>query len=256
MHITTWNVNSIRAREALVLDWLTTHQPDVLCLQEIKVEEAQFPRAGFEAAGYHLHLNAQRTYNGVALISKQPLENVTIGLGVEALDAHKRLIAGTLNGVRIINIYAPNGQSPEAPAFAFKEQWFKALRAYLNTHHTPDEPLLICGDFNIAPADLDVWDPTALTDSVCFHPHEHAWLSDVKDWGLVDVYRQHDPQTPGFTWWDYRAASFQRNHGMRIDYFLMTAPLAAKCVGIVPDKAPRKLEKPSDHIPVTATLQL
>lgn len=257
MQITSWNVNSIRARLEHVLAWLDANpEVDVLCLQELKVEDSQFPLEPFLERGLHVYLYGQRTYNGVAFISRTPLEDVQVGLGDEEFDHHKRLIAATLNGVRLINVYVPNGQSPEAPAFDFKRRWYAALLNYLKTHHTPDQKVLLCGDFNVAPAPLDVWDHDELYGTTCYHPDEHEWLKTITDWGFADSMRVLYPEEKIFTWWDYRNFSFPRNRGMRIDHVLLTKPLMDVCTAVVADRAERKKEKPSDHVPVTATLAL
>lgn len=254
--LASWNVNSVRARLDGVLAWLDHARPDVLCLQETKVENAQFPLQPFADLGYHIEIYGQKTFNGVAILSKLPLGDVRFGFGDgpdDPLDQPKRLISATVAGVRVLNLYAPNGQTPDAEAFVFKQHWYARLRRYLETHHRPDEAVLLCGDFNIAPADLDVHDPDKLRGTCGFHPDEHTWLNQLMAWGLVDPFRQQHPGEKAFSWWDYRENSFRRDKGMRIDYILTTPTLAGRCTATAIDRAPRGFEKPSDHTPVLAT---
>jgi len=254
MKIYSWNVNSIRARLEHTLLWLEKNQPDVLCLQEIKVQEDQFPLAEFTDKGWHVALAGQRTYNGVALISKQPLEDVRIGLGDAELDTQQRLIAGTCGDVRVLNLYAPNGKEVDSEPFAFKEKWYAKLAEYLQTHFKPTDKVLLCGDFNIAPADIDTWDPAEWVGKILFSEQEHAWLQTLLDWGLTDSFRHLHPTEQQFSWWDYRQASLRRNRGMRIDHVLLTQPLLAQCQEALIDKAPRTWDRPSDHTPVGVVL--
>lgn len=252
LQIATWNVNSVRAREGHVLDWLEAHKPDLLALQETKVADDQFPRNAFEAAGYTPYIWGQKAYNGVAFLAREPLENLRCGLEDDAFDMHKRLLAATVGDICVLNLYAPNGQDPKAEAFDFKRRWYQSLIDYLNRHHTPDEPLLLVGDFNIAPGDLDVWDPVKLKGAIGFHPDEHLWLKNLMDWGFVDLFRARHADTKAFSWWDYRFG-YPRNQGMRIDLMLATPALAARCTDITIDATTRGWDKPSDHVPVAAT---
>ncbi len=255
MKITSWNVNSIRARLEHVLDWLEENDPDVLCLQEIKVQDEHFPEELFVDAGWEVYLNGQRTYNGVALISKEPLAGVVTNTNIEILDEQSRIIAADVGDVRVYNVYAPNGKAPDTPSFAFKEAWYAAFTDFIAANHKPTDKLVICGDFNIAPADIDVWDADKMLGHCCFHPSEHKWLKHLMDFGLIDSFRNLYPNEQAFTWWDYRQASFQRNSGMRIDHHLVSQSLLPLVKDVVLDKAERAKERPSDHIPVTLVLK-
>ena len=255
MKITSWNVNSIRARLGHVLDWAEENQPDLLCLQETKVQNEDFPLEMFGDAGWEICLNGQRTYNGVALISKHPITNVVRDTGDDTLDQQKRFIGCTINGVRVYNLYVPNGKEPTSPSFKFKEDWYSSLKNYLKANHTPHEKVLVCGDFNVAPADIDVFDPSEVAGQVCFHPDEHEWLNKLMDWGLTDSFRHLYPAEKAFTWWDYRAAAFPRDRGMRIDHHLVSKGLLPDVKSVIFDKEERAKERPSDHIPVTLELK-
>lgn len=253
--ITSWNVNSIRARLDHVLNWLDANQPTLLCLQETKVQNEDFPLELFVDNGWNVHLNGQRTYNGVAFITKENLQDITLDTGVPVLDEQKRLIGCKLGGIQVYNVYVPNGKTPESDSFIFKEQWYKALKDYITAHHKVGEKVLICGDFNVAPADIDVFDPDEMRGVCCFHPSEQEWFENLKSWGFTDAFRALHPDTQAFTWWDYRAMAFRRNRGMRIDHHLVSAPLLADVAGVTLDRDERKKDKPSDHIPVTLTLK-
>jgi len=254
MKIVTWNVNSVRARLPRVVEWITRQQPDVLCMQETKTVDADFPRAEFEALGYHLELFGQKTYNGVAIASRVTATAVVRGLPDDPLDADRRLIAGTFGGVRVIGVYVPNGTEVGSERFAFKLAWFRRLRTMLEATATPRDPVLICGDFNVAPEDRDVYDPEAWRGRLLFHPDEQAALRHVMAWGLVDAFRLHEPGGGHYSWWDYRSGAFHRGWGLRIDLVLMTESLAARCRAVTIDREARKGEKPSDHAPVVADL--
>jgi len=254
MDIVSWNVNSVGARLPLVLDWLATEQPDVLCLQETKSPDPSFPRAAFEALGYHVAFSGQKSYNGVAILSKHPLQAVTMGLPYDETTGQRRLIAATIQGIHIINVYIPNGSEVGSEKFQYKLGWLAAFREFLEAYD-PQTPVLVCGDFNICPGPLDVFDVAAMTNQVGYHPEERAALERIQAWGLVDTFRALHPDRQEFSWWDYRQASFRRNRGLRIDHIWTTAPLAARCERAWIDPAPRKLEKPSDHTPVLARFQ-
>lgn len=253
--ITSWNVNSIRARLDHVLDWLEENEPTLLCLQETKVQNHEFPMELFVDAGWNVHINGQRTYNGVALISREEITDVMLETGIPVLDEQKRIIGCTLNGVRVYNVYVPNGKTPESESFVFKEQWYKALKDFMIAHHKPDEKVVICGDYNVAPDDIDVHDPEEMRGVCCFHPSEQEWFENLKDWGFTDAFRALKPDEQAFTWWDYRGASFRRDRGMRIDHHLVSKPLMDDVTDVVLDRDERKKEKPSDHIPVTLVLK-
>lgn len=255
MRIITWNVNSIRPRLERALALLERHDPDVLCLQEIKVLDEDFPREAFESKGWHVETYGQRTYNGVALISKQPAADVVRGLPGEGPDDQRRLIAGTFDGVRVINIYVPNGQSPDSDKFVYKLDWLERLLAMIEADHTPDDPVVLVGDFNIAPDARDVHDPAAWEGKVHFHPKEHAILARFLQWGFLDVFRWHHRDAGLFSWWDYRAGGFPRDHGLRIDLILGTETMAERSDDCFIDREERTGEKPSDHAPVVVDLE-
>lgn len=253
MEITSWNVNSVRTRLNHVLQWWDEHQPDVLCLQETKVVDELFPLEEFTKRGLHCYVYGQKSYNGVALISKTELTNVQCGFSDEALNEQKRFIAGTLGDTRIINVYCPQGSDLDSPKFVWKEEFYQALRKELDIQAKPTEKLLICGDFNIAPDARDVHDADKVQGRVMFTPQEHTWLNTLKDWGLQDTYRLHEQHGGHFSWWDYRQNAVEDNRGWRIDQLYATAPLAVRCVAGRIDKEPRVWEQPSDHVPITAT---
>jgi exodeoxyribonuclease-3 len=254
MKIATWNVNSVRMRLPRVVEWLGRQQPDVLCLQETKTVDADFPRGEFEALGYHVEVFGQKTYNGVALLSRTRALAVVRGLPDDPPDADRRLIGGVFEGVRVIGVYVPNGTEVGSERFAFKLAWFRRLREMLEASCSTGDPVLICGDFNVAPEDRDVHDPDAWRGRLLFHPDEQEALRHLMAWGLVDAFRLHETRGGHYTWWDYRAGAFHRGWGLRIDLVLMTEALAARCRSVTIDRDARKGEKPSDHAPVIADL--
>jgi len=257
MRIASWNVNSIRARLPHLVDWLGAAHPDVVCIQETKVEDALFPEEALADAGYRAVFFGQKSYNGMAILARMQLaiDDVVKNLEGDDDESQKRLLACTVDGVRIINVYVPNGQTVGAPAFAFKLAWLARLRDHLAATHTPSEPLLLCGDFNIAPEAIDVHDPKRWEGKVLFHPDERAALARLIDWGLVDSFRRHHPETSdAFTWWDYRTGAYKRNRGLRIDHILLTESLAARSKDVRIDLTPRELERPSDHAPILVEL--
>ena len=254
MRIATWNVNSVRMRLPRVVEWLGRQQPDVLCLQETKTVDADFPRGEFEALGYHVEVFGQKTYNGVALLSRTRALAVVRGLPDDPPDADRRLIGGVFEGVRVIGVYVPNGTEVGSERFAFKLAWFRRLREMLEASCSTGDPVLICGDFNVAPEDRDVHDPDAWRGRLLFHPDEQEALRHLMAWGLVDAFRLHETRGGHYTWWDYRAGAFHRGWGLRIDLVLMTEALSARCRSVTIDRDARKGEKPSDHAPVIADL--
>ena len=259
MKIASWNVNSIRTRLEQLSAWLARAAPDVVCLQETKVEDERFPVDAIGEAGYRAIFSGQKGYNGVAILTRFGLVAEAPKLGLDGDDeaAGRRAIACTVDGVRIIGVYVPNGQAVGSPAFATKLDWFRRLRAELTTHHTPDEPLLLCGDFNVAPEAIDVYDPAAWDGHVLFHPDERAALRELQTFGLVDIVREKHADAAGlYSWWDYRQGRFRRNQGLRIDLALVTPKLAACCTAAEIDRRPRELEKPSDHAPVVVEFDL
>lgn len=252
MKIATWNMNSVRARRQRMLDWLRSAQPDVLCLQELKCPDAGFPFDEVREAGYHAAVHGQKTYNGVAILARSEPSDVVHGLcdGVE--DAHARVIAATVDGVRVLSVYAPNGQSPDAPAFQYKLQFYARLRRYLDARHRPDEPLLLLGDWNVAPDPIDVYDPVAWEGQTLFTLEERAAFRHLCAFGLEDTFRRLYPGVQKFSWWDYRMLAFPKNKGVRIDHILATAPLMARCREVDVDRETRKGAQPSDHAAVWA----
>ena len=255
MQVVTWNVNSVRSRKDRVAAWLESHGPDVVCLQETKTVDETFPVDAFSALGYKLALFGQKTYNGVAILARSDLTNVRRGLPGDGPDDQKRILVADVAGVTVVNIYVPNGSEVGSEKFAYKMDWLQRLRAYLDDDFDPAAPMVLCGDFNIAPQERDCHDPEEWRGKVLFHPDEHAALARLRDWGLVDAFRLHHQEEGHFSWWDYRAAAFRRNRGMLIDHLLVTGSLAARCTGVVIDRDERAGEKPSDHAPVTATFR-
>lgn len=252
MKIATWNVNSIRSRQERAVAWLEAHRPDVLCLQEIKVVDEIFPADTFEALGYHCAVFGQKTYNGVALLSREPAADVVRGFPGDGPDAQSRLIAGTFSGVRVVNVYVPNGQSVESEKFPYKLGWLERLHETVVEAHAPEDPLLILGDFNIAPDERDLYDPEAFRGQVHFHPREHEALGRLTAWGLHDLFREHHEEAGLYSWWDYRQLGFPKNRGLRIDLVLGTQPMLERCTACDIDRQERKGKKPSDHAPVVA----
>ncbi len=252
MKIATWNVNSIRARLNRLLPWLASAQPDVLCLQELKCTEEEFPALELQAAGYHSVCAGQKTYNGVAILSKTALSEVARGMGDDSSDGQARIISASVQGIRVISLYAPNGQSVDSPAFQFKLEWFERLRRHLDGRYQPEQPLVVCGDFNVAPEARDVHDPVLWEGQTLFTLREREALKRICDFGLVDTFRKHHPEEGRFSWWDYRMLAFPKNRGLRIDHLYATAPLAGRCSGANIDREARKGAQPSDHAPVWA----
>lgn len=255
MKIASWNVNSLKVRLAQVLEWLEANSPDVLVMQEIKQVTEAFPAADFASAGYLSLANGQKTYNGVAVVSKaEPADPVT---GIPGLDdPQRRVLATTVNGVRIVNLYVPNGQSVGSDKYEYKLSWLKALRDYLEAELSGHKKLVVLGDFNIAPADEDVYDPEKWGDEVLCSPLERKALRRLLDLGLTDVFRKFDQPEKSFSWWDYRAAGFRRNAGLRIDLILTSQAMTRHCTASYIDREPRTWERPSDHTPVVAEFDL
>ncbi len=251
MKIASWNVNSIRVRLPHVLDWLDAHQPDVLGLQEIKMQTDAFPVTEIAAAGYRSAVDGQKTYNGVALLSRREPTEVTRGIpGYD--DEQKRFIAATYGETRVINLYVPNGQAVGSEKYAYKLEWLEALHEHVQKALQSYPRLVMFGDFNIAPEDRDVHAPEEWRDRILCSEPERAQLRALQDLGLVDVYRIFDQPEKSFSWWDYRAAGFRRNRGLRIDLILASPEMAAQCTRSEIDIEPRALEKPSDHAPAWA----
>ena len=253
MKIATWNVNSLKVRLPHLLDWLAEAQPDVVCMQELKLEDQNFPRAEIEAAGYHAAFAGQKTYNGVALLAKAPIGEVTVGNPLFA-DEQKRLISGTVDGIRVVCAYMPNGQEVGCDKYDYKLRWLAALADWLSSELQAYPRLALCGDYNIAPDERDVHDPQRWQDCILVSEPERAAFRRFIDLGLADSFRLFAQPEKTFSWWDYRMLGFQKNQGLRIDHILLSAPLAAQCSAAGIDRAPRKRERPSDHAPVWASL--
>jgi exodeoxyribonuclease-3 len=255
MKIASWNVNSLKVRLPQVLEWLASQQPDVLCLQETKQEDKNFPLAELNAAGYQCRFSGQKTYNGVAILSKHALQEPIVGIP-DFADEQKRVLAATVNGVRIVDVYIPNGQSVDSDKYQYKLAWLQALTAWLASELKTYPKLALLGDYNIAPEDRDVHDPAAWTGQVLCSEPERAAFQALQALGLQDSFRLFEQPEKAFSWWDYRMNAFRRNMGLRIDHILLSAPLAATCKAAQIDKEARKAERPSDHAPVLAELEL
>lgn len=258
MHLATWNVNSLGARLPLVLEWIEANRPDVLCLQETKLADGAFPGAAFAEVGYESAHHGDGRWNGVAVVSRVGLERPVCGIG-EDLDVHGcRMLAATCAGIRVHSVYVPNGRSLDSEHYRFKLDWLARLRSYLAEHCDPAEDVAVCGDFNIAPHDTDVWDPAHFVGATHVSAPERAALRDILDWGLEDVFDRFHPEGGIFSWWDYRAGSFHKGQGMRIDLLLLSRSLAGRCTGVEVDRDARKKSpagnKPSDHTVVTVEL--
>ena len=251
MRIATWNVNSLKVRLDHVLQWLASADADVLCLQELKMTADKFPFEELRAAGYEAAVNAQKTYNGVAILSRLPMQDVLVDMP-EYEDEQKRVIAATIGGVRVVCAYFPNGQSLESDKYRYKIDWLDAMNGYVAKLLGQHEGVALLGDYNIAPEDRDVHDPAAWEGQVLVSPRERAAWHTLTNSGMVDCYRLFEQPEKSFSWWDYRMLGFRRNAGLRIDHILASKALAADCRACVIDRAPRKLDKPSDHAPVVA----
>jgi exodeoxyribonuclease-3 len=255
--VATFNVNGVRARLGILLDWLREQAPDLLCLQETKAQDQDFPASEFEALGYRAAYWGQKAYNGVAVLGRSGFDEVRKGFGDGQSDEEARLITVRASGVWVVNTYVPQGRDPADPAFQAKLAFFARLESWLAAGFSPEQPLLLLGDLNVAPAALDVFDPKRLEGQVGFHPAERQALAKTAAWGLSDLFRLRHPEEKQFTFWDYRLPkSFARNLGWRIDHILASAPLARACVEAWVDVAPRGREKPSDHTPVLAEFDL
>jgi exodeoxyribonuclease-3 len=255
MQVATWNVNSLRVRQDHVLDWLKAHGPDVLCLQEIKMVDEVFPADQYSNIGYHAVVNGQKTYNGVAMLSKQAMIDINLDIpGLE--DPQRRFLAGTIDDIRVINVYVPNGQDLASEKFVYKLKWFRSLHNYIKEQLQNYERLVLMGDFNITPTNDDVHDPEEWAGGIHCSDEERAVLQDLLDLGLNDSFRKFSQEPASFSWWDYRAAAFRRNRGLRIDLVLSSDRLNESCTACYIDKEPRKLDRPSDHTPVVAEFEL
>lgn len=253
MQLATWNINSLAVRLPQVLDWLAAHPVDVLALQELKLTDDKFPAQAFADAGYQAQWFGQKTYNGVALISKAPLTDVVKNIpGFE--DEQSRVIAGTVDGIRVIGAYFPNGQAPGSDKFAYKMRWLDALREWVRAELAAHPQLVLMGDYNITFDDLDVWDPVGLRETIHCTSEEREKLQGLIALGLTDSVRLFAQPEKNYSWWDYRDLAFRRNRGLRIDHILVSEAVKARASACAVDKAPRKNERPSDHAPVVLTL--
>lgn len=254
MQIATWNVNSLRVRLPQLLDWLGRVQPDIVGLQETKVVDEDFPQAELAAAGYRAVFTGQRTYNGVALLSREPASASRIALPGRPPDEQKRFVAANFGALHVVNAYVPNGSAVGSDKYAYKLDWLADFRRYLEAALTQTPRLLVMGDFNIAPADIDVHDPAAWQGQVLVSEAERAALAEIAALGLRDTFRHLNPDTQAFTWWDYRAAGFRRNQGLRIDHILASAPVLEACRACRVEIDVRRAERPSDHAPLLLEL--
>lgn len=251
MKVASWNVNSVRTRLEHIIEFLKTSEVDVLCLQELKCQDCDFPAFDFQALGYECYIYGQKAYNGVAILTKLPAENVEYGFSDNSFDEQKRLIKATIGGFDVYNIYAPNGSDPESDKFAYKEGWFLRLRRLLkNEAGLEKNKIVVCGDYNIAPTDDDVVDPKKSLGRIGFHPEEHKWFAKLVDLGMTDTLKVFDKTPKLFTWWNYRFDGFKKDRGMRIDHFMTNDNALANIANCYVDKTPRGWEKPSDHTPI------
>ncbi len=256
MKIATWNVNSINVRMPQLLDWLKAAEPDVVCLQETKTVDDKFPEGELKAAGYDSVFTGQKSYNGVAIISKFPITDPQKNFLDDDDESPKRLIAATVNGIRIVNTYVPNGSELGSDKFKFKLDWLQRLRRMFDATCDGQSDVLLCGDFNVALTDLDVWNPEAMAGKLHFSKPERAAVTHVKQWGFTDLFREKNGDVREYSWWDYRAGAWQRNHGLRIDHIWTSASLTAKCKKCWIDRSTRALTLPSDHAPVIAEFNI
>ncbi len=250
MRIATWNVNSLPARMLRVEEWIEYAQPDILCMQETKVADASFPVMSFSVLGYEVVTNGDGRWNGVAIASRVGAEDVQRGLGTDADTQGARMVAATCGGTRVHSVYVPNGRSVDSEHYVAKLAWLGDLREFLDRSTSPSDPVVVAGDFNVAPDDRDVWDPAAVHGSTHVTEPERAALADIEAWGLVDGFRLHYAEPGLFSWWDYRAGNFHKHMGMRIDLLLLSKPLADRCRYALIDRNARKGKQPSDHAPV------
>jgi len=252
MKIASFNVNSVRARLPIVLPWLQKNQPDVLALQETKVQDESFPREAFEEIGYRCAFRGQKSYNGVALIGRHEFDRVEFGLLDEPRD-EARLVTACVGGMTLVNTYVPQGYLADTDKFQYKLDWFARLLDWFRTRFAPSDAVLWMGDLNVAPLPIDVYDPESLEGHVCYHPAVREAMARIVEWGFTDLFRKHCADEGQYTFWDYRRGSdFAKNRGWRIDHILGTAPVADKCTSCTIDREPRTAERPSDHTPIIA----
>ena len=253
MKIATWNVNSIKVRLPQVLQWLKDNPVEVLCLQETKMTDEKFPLAEIEAAGYQAAFAGQKTYNGVAILSKRPMTDI-VKNNPRFADDQQRIIGATIEGIRVICAYVPNGQEVGSDKYAYKLQWLDALRNWIADEEKAHEALALAGDFNIAPEDRDVYDPVAWQGNVLVSEPEREAFRHLQEMGFKDAFRLFEQPDKSYSWWDYRQLGFQKNRGLRIDHIMLSDKLAHRCTACTIDRTPRKWQQPSDHAPVVAEI--
>ena len=252
--IATWNVNSIRARMELLLEWLLESSVDVVCLQETKVKDDEFPIEEFKEMGYHIAVKGQKAYNGVCILSRYPFKEIKKDFD-EIEHGQKRILQVSIEDITIINAYFPQGKIPESEYFYYKIDFIEGLRLYLDKNFNPmEDKVILLGDFNVAPDEIDVYDADALRNTIGFHEREREALSYLREWGFVDLFREKNESLIEYTWWDYRNASFRRNMGMRVDHIWASEKLAKRCITCTIAREMRGMPKPSDHVPVIATI--
>ncbi len=255
LKIATWNVNSIRTRLPLILSWLSEQQPDIVCLQETKVEDHQFPEQELREAGYNAVFSGQKSYNGVAILSRCPMEDVQYGFKDGYDSENKRLLLARIEGINIVNVYVPQGQAEDSPKFVYKLEFLDKLLAELSNRFSSADSVILLGDINIAPDKRDVVSVEAMQNVVSFHPKEHAFIERLKKWGLLDVYRNFHKDGGRFSWWDFRTRGFEKNEGMRIDHIWVTETVSQLCQTCEIDVNNRSQPKPSDHAPVICVIK-
>jgi len=254
MKIASFNVNSIRVRLPIVITWLQKHRPDVLAVQETKAQDGDFPLEAFKQIGYSCAFRGQKTYNGVALIARHKIERVEFGLPDEPRD-EARIATATIQGITLVNTYVPQGYLTTSDRFQYKLDWFRRLLSLFRTRFKPGDPVLWMGDLNVAPLPIDVYDPAAMEDHVCYHAAVRKALAEVMEWGFTDLFRKHCTEPGQYTFWDYRIGGyFKKNRGWRIDHILATVPLTDRCTECYIDKEPRAADHPSDHTPIVAVI--
>ncbi|MGE3467844.1 MAG: exodeoxyribonuclease III [Pyrinomonadaceae bacterium] len=255
MKIATWNINGIGSRIGHVLDWCSATSPDVLCLQETKCVDAKFPSARFSSLGFtHIAAHGEKAYNGVAIVSKHELTDIQRNFADDPDNAPARLIAATVAGIRLVNVYVPHGTKFGSDQFTFKLDWFARLRKFFDGNFSVDDDVILCGDLNVAPHQLDVWNPRLWQNKMHFSKPEREALIDLKRWGFVDLFRQMNDEAREYTWWSHFRHDLEKDRGLRIDHIWASPLLADRCLDCWIDRAPRALEQPSDHAPVIADM--
>jgi exodeoxyribonuclease-3 len=254
MRVVSWNINSLRKRQDRLFAWLEATKPEIVCLQETKCTDDQFPALALQAAGYHAAYHGEKSYNGVAILSKIELRDVRDSLCDEVVDLQARVIAATAGDLRVFSIYAPNGQAVGSPAYEYKLQWYQRLRACIAKEKPND--VAVCGDFNVAPEDIDVYDANLWRGTIMCSERERAAFQNLRDLGLCDTLRIHHDEGDLFSWWDYQMRAFERNRGLRIDAILASEKLAQRCSASGIDMEMRKGKEPSDHAPVWAEFEI